>query len=101
MAEEIYYLGSDLKFEIEINASGFDQNRDNYDIDIYCKDKKISFTQDDIKTHGSRHYLPVNTDLLRAGPMKIVVTAKVPDGDFETHIRREIDVKGIGTIRNV
>lgn len=101
MAEDRYYLGSDLKFKIEITASGFNQATDEYHIDLYCGNKKISYTQADIYEEGGNYYLLVNTDLLKPGTMKLVITALVPDDSFESGVRREVEVKNIGVIKSI
>ena len=82
MAEDRYYLGSDLKFKIEITASGFDQATDDYTIDLYCGNKKIAYTKADIVEQDGNYYLLVDTSLLRPGTMKLVITAMVPDDTF-------------------
>lgn len=99
--EDKYYLGSDLKFKIDITASGFDQDTDEYTIDLYSGNQKISYTDKDIVTQDNNHYLLVNTDQLRPGPIKLVITAFVPDEDFESGVRREVEVKTIGYIKSV
>lgn len=101
MAEDRYYLGSDLKFKIEITASGFDQSTDDYTIDLYCGNKKIAYTQADIVEQDGEYYLLVNTSLLKPGTMKLVITAMVPDDAFESGVRREIEVINIGTIKGI
>lgn len=99
--EDKYYLGSDLKFKIDITASGFDQDTDEYTIDLYSGNQKISYTDKDIVTQDDNHYLLVNTDRLRPGPIKLVITAFVPDKDFESGVRREVEVKTIGYIKSI
>lgn len=100
--EDKYYLGSDLKFKIDITASGFDQDTDEYRIDLYCGNKKLTYTDQDIVTDPETgyHYLLVDTNLLRPGSIKLVVTALVPDEIFTSGVRREVDVKNIGFIKN-
>lgn len=101
MINEGYYEGSDLKFQIDISATGFDQNSDRYNIDFYCGDKKISFTQDDVISSNGKFYLPVPTSGFDSGMMKIVVTAFVPDSDFESGYRREIAVRNLKYLKKV
>lgn len=101
MIEEGYYEGSDLKFQIEVTATGFDQNTDPYNIDFYCGDSKISFTQDDVISNDGKFYLPVPTDGLKPGMMKIVVTAFVPDSDFESGYRKEIAVRNLKYLKKL
>lgn len=102
MQEEQYYIGSDLKFKVDITASGFDQDTDEYRIDLYCGSKKISFTNEDVVVEDGNHYLLVNTDLLKPGPLMLVVTAIVPDETFPSGARREVEVvKNIGYIKGI
>lgn len=100
MQEEQYYTGSDLKFKIDLTASGFDQASDEYKIEVSCGSKTVTFTDKDVKKIGNDYYLLINTDLLRAGPMKFKVTAYVPDNAFDSGVRREVDVKKVGTLKN-
>lgn len=101
--EENYYIGTDLKFalDISVQGGGFDQATSRYDIDIYCGSKKLHYTQENIKQDGEEFYLLVPTSELRPGTLKMVVTAYVEDGAFESGYRREVDVKNIATIKNI
>jgi hypothetical protein len=101
MINEGYYEGSDLKFQIDISATGFDQNSDRYNIDFYCGDRKISFTQDDVISSDGKFYLPVPTAGLEPGMMKIVVTAFVPDSDFTSGYRKEIAVRNLKYLKKI
>lgn len=101
MAEDRYYLGSDLKFKIEITASGFDQATDDYTVDLYCGNKKVSYTRADIVEQEGDYYLLVNTSLLKPGTMKLVITAMVPDDTFTSGVRREVEVKTIGVVKSI
>lgn len=93
MLVDEYYIGSDLKFRIDISATGFNQETDPYDIDVYCGNKKLSFTQANVKQCDDKFYLPVPTSTLSPGRLKIVITAHVPDADFSDGYRDEIVVK--------
>ena len=99
MSTQSYYIGTDLKFNVNITASGFNQDTDPYTITVYCGNRKIVFTQDDVVVDGANHYILVNTDLLKTGTMKFVVTAEVNDDDFDH--RREVDVQTVGVIKSV
>jgi len=101
MTEDRYYLGSDLKFKIEVTASGFDQATDDYTVDLYCGNKKIAYTKADIVAQEGNYYLLVNTSLLKPGTMKLVITAMVPDEAFASGVRREVEVVNIGTIKSI
>lgn len=69
-----FYIGTDLKFQITINATGFDQSKDKYNIDLYCGDRKLSFTQDDVIKSRDNYYLVVSTISNIAADHTIVVS---------------------------
>lgn len=102
MAEDRYYIGTDLKFKIDIRAAGFNQAEDDYELDLYTGGAEpLHFTQDDIRQDGSDFYLCVPTASLTPGPLKLVVTAHVPDTDFGDNERTEIAVKNVGYLKAV
>lgn len=101
MTESGYYIGEDLKFEVNLTATGFDMNRDNYKIDFYCGNKTLHFTKSDIKTHGDKFYLPVPTANLTPGLMRMVITAYVPDSDFADGTRTEITIINLPPLKAV
>ena len=96
MENEAYYVGTDLKFALRINAQGFSQDEDDYDITLVCGNKKINITKDDIvRGEDNEHYLLVDTSQFSPGLVRAIVTAKVPDEDFPTGVRREVDRKDL------
>ena len=101
MVDEGYYIGSDLKFQIDITATGFNQQEDDYTIDIYCGDSVLHYDQDDVISHEGKFYLPVPTANLEPGMLRIVVTAKVPDDDFDGGIRKEIAVRNLKYLKKI
>ena len=101
MEEEKYYIGTDLKFKIEITASGFNQGTDEYTIDLYSGTRQISVTQDDIVEDNGEYFLLVPTSSLKPGVLKMVVTAKVPDDDFPAGYRNEVTVQNLAYLKAV
>lgn len=102
MDNGFYYDGEDLKFQISVTAVGFDQGSDNYNIDFYSEEQKLcSFTQEDVKSNDGKYYLPVPSNKLQEGPLKIVVTAFVPDSDFESGYRKEIAIRKLKYIKGI
>jgi len=132
MNNETYYFGSDLKFQFTITANGFDQYMDDWSVTLYSGNKSVTWEKhgegdsdcdkhifmSETEEEPSEHnwYLLVPTELLGNGPLKVVVTANVPDSDFseinpvkdsEGEIiegegyRREIAIQGLGTIKKV
>lgn len=102
MVDEGFYIGSDLKLRIDITATGFDQYGDDYTIDLYCDDELAkSFTQDDVRLSDGHFYLPIPADGLKPGMLRVVVTAFVPDTDFQGGIRKEIAVKRLKYLKKI
>lgn len=102
MVDDWFYIGSDLKLRIDITAPGFDQYGDDYTIDLYCGDElSKSFTQDDVRLSDGHFYLPIPSEGLKPGILRIVVTALVPDSDFPGGIRKEIAVKKLKYLKKI
>ena len=101
MNEGRYYVGEKLKFRITLTAEGFDQDRDRYDIDFYCGDNKVeNYTQEDIKNGiDGNHYLLIDTEGMKPGVMRMVITAYIPDNDFDDNERKEIESISLGPLR--
>jgi len=101
MTESGYYIGEDLKFEVTLTATGFNQDCDSYTIDFYAGNKHLTFTQDDVISRGGKFYLPVPTVNLAPGMMRMVITAEIPDTDFPDGKRTEITVVNLPSLRMV
>lgn len=101
MINDGYYIGSDLKFRVNISAPGFDQSRDEYYIDVYCGEKHKRYSNSDVKEGTDGYYLPIETEGLDPGQLKFVITAFVPDEDFNDGTRRQIAVRKLKYLKNV
>lgn len=97
--EQAYYVGTDLKFKIDITAEGFNQSEDEYEIKVVCGNQSQTITQDDIVEDESGHYILIDTTQFGTGLIKLIVTAKVPDEDFDVGYRREVTVHELCYIR--
>ena len=98
-----YYIGENLKFKITLTAEGFDQSTDNYDVDFYCGDNPVQhFTQSDMKQGmDGDYYLLIDTEGMKPGVMRMVITAYIPDYDFDDNNRKEIESISLGPLRPV
>ena len=85
-----FYIGNDLKFNIDISADGFDMDDDNYEILLRCGSKKVVVSKEDIVEDDNNHYLLVDTSTFPSGLLQMIVTAFVPDSDFDSGTRREV-----------
>ena len=98
--KESYYVGTDLKFKLEVKGAGFDQAKDDYDVTLVCNGHKETVSNDDIVIgDGNIFLLLVDTTRFGNGMLSAVITAKVPDDDFDVGFRREVDVINLCTIK--
>lgn len=101
MTDGKYYVGSDLKFQVTITAPGFSQDCDDYNIEFYCGGSHLSFNQNDVISSDGKFYLAIPASRMSPGMMRMIITAYVPDSDFEGGIRKEIAVQNLGYLKSV
>lgn len=103
MNEGRYYVGEDLKFKITLTAEGFNQSKDPYEIDFYCGDNPVKhFTQGQMKPGlDGDYYLLIDTKGMKPGVMRMVITAHIPDEDFDDNYRDEVESISLGPLRPV
>ena len=94
-----YYVGTDLKFAIDITAEGFDMFNDNYSIELVCGNKRVEVPKSSIVDGGGNYYLLVDTTQFPPGTLRMIVYADVPDADFSTGVRREVEAVDLCIIR--
>ena len=96
-----YYIGTDLKFQIMLEAEGFDQNEDNYDIDFYCGNDEKHFSQADVQSGvDGKHYLIVPTAGMSPGVIRMIITVYIPDPDISGNIRKEVESLKLGVLKS-
>ena len=86
--KDSYYVGTDLKFLVNITASGFSMDDDEYTIVLRCNGKEVQ--GDVVEGENNEHYLLVDTSQFGSGLLKMIVYADVPDEDFPDGTRREV-----------
>lgn len=86
-----HYIGSDLKFAIDIKAEGFDMASDEFKLELRCGSVSHEVSEEEL-AHDSEGqcYLLVDTTEFPTGILKMIVTAYVPDEDFPNGVRREV-----------
>lgn len=90
-----YYIGTDLKFRLEIEADGFSQADDDYEIRLECGDSSLTIPKSEIVEGADGFYMLVDSSMLESGLVKMIVLAKVNDDDFEKGYRREVAVANL------
>ena len=87
------FKGSDLKLNIHIEPLG-GLTMDDYDwyVECYCSNETpIKITKDQARrVDDSNFIITLNTQQLGIGPLQCVITAYIPDEDFDDKLRTEI-----------
>lgn len=103
MAQDNAFNTSDRKYLLEINAVGFSMDTDDFDVVLKRGSKSLIFHKDDlvvepytvvennITIEKNHYYVCFATDDFGPGDVTVVVTAYVPDTDFDSGFRREVD----------
>lgn len=85
------YLGTELKYQLNITATGFSMTDDNFTVDIVRGPNRIHFEKADLVSDGEGHYFVCfDSTPLGAGVASIIGTAYVPDEDFSDGLRTEV-----------
>ena len=91
MAEEYAFLGTKLKFALNISAQGFNIDEDEFCVDIRRGDKTLHFDKDDLVVDDNdQYYVCFDSADLGGGLIEATITAFVPDDDFEDGVRTEV-----------
>lgn len=89
--QEQVFVGTKLKFAITISSPGFDINEDDFTVDIRRGSKSIHFEKDDLVVdEHDQYYVCFDTAELGSGLIEAIITAFVPDDDFDDGIRTEV-----------
>lgn len=96
-----YYVGTDLKFLLEIKAPGFSMTDDEYEITLKSESNTVTIPKSEMVEGEDGFFLLVDTTKLGEGLVKMVVTAKVVDDDFPKGFRREVMVQDLCYIKKV
>ena len=91
LEKRMIYQGTELKFLLDITSMGFNMVDD--DFFIVVKNMKGSITipkEDMVLTEDDKFIFTVNTATLGTGDYYVIVTAQVPDEDFDDGFRQEV-----------
>lgn len=90
MAQNNEPLGIDLKYLVNPTATGFDKNRDEWEVDITNGKAVLHFDKSDLIVEQGNYYVCFSTKDLGVGQYYITVTAHIPDSDFDDNFREEM-----------
>lgn len=89
--EDKVYLGTKLKYAVSLSSPGFDLQRDEFSVDIIRGPKRIHFEKEDLVVdENGKYYVCFDTMELGGGIIEAIITAFVPDEDFDDGIRTEV-----------
>lgn len=92
-----------LKYLLEITASGFDMDRDDFEVTLKRGSKSLTIRKEDfvveeysviennISIVKHHYYLCFDSTYFGVGVLEAVVTAWIPDSDFEGGYMRIVD----------
>ena len=86
-----FFEGSDAKFLIDVKALGFDQEKDDYTVELVNNGISKVYDKNRIKgpDESGNYFLPVEKKDLKAGSLIAIVTVRIPDVDFPNGYREE------------
>lgn len=91
MARDRIFVGTELKFKIDIQAAGFSMDDDDFTVTIRRRNQEKVFKKEDLVTdEEGGYYVCFDTAEFGTGIISAVVTAYVPDLDFDDGLRTEV-----------
>lgn len=85
------FIGTEMKYAVNITAAGFSIADDDFEIDVARGSTKLHFDKADLPFDDKgQYYLCFDTAELGTGDVSVVITAHVPDSDFADGIRDEV-----------
>lgn len=91
MAKDRIFVGTELKFKVDIQAGGFSMEDDDFTVTIRRRNQERVFHKEDMVIDGEGgYYVCFDTAEFGTGIISAVVTAYVPDQDFPDGLRTEV-----------
>ena len=96
------FIGTELKFRIEIEAGGFSMVDDDFTVTIKRGSKQKVFAKADLARDGEDNfYVFFDSAEFGSGMIQAVVTAYVPDTDFPDGLRTEVYLMDLVNVKRV
>ena len=84
------FLDTEFKYLVDIAASGFSMADDDFNIKLKRGNVVKVFQKDDLVRDGDDFYLCFDSAEFGKGSITAIITAYVPDSDFEDGFRTEV-----------
>lgn len=100
---ENWYLGTDLKFHIEMTSTGFSMDDDDWSILVKNANKVIQEIPKSgcLREDDGEWYVHINAEHLKKGDLALVAHIYVPDPNFNDGYRDEIELVKVGKINKL
>lgn len=95
------FEGTLLKYKIEITAEGFDQDEDDFEVDVRRGSQSVTIRKADMVHTQEGWFLLIDTSALGPGKYEVITRAFVPDGDAPEGLRAEVDKQTLILVNNV
>lgn len=96
------FIGTELKFLVEIEAGGFSMVDDDFTVTIKRGSKQHVFAKTDlIRDEEDKFYVCFDSAEFGSGMIQAIVTAYVPDTDFPDGLRTEVYLMDLLNINRV
>lgn len=100
LSKDEIYIGTELKYLVEIGAQGFSMDKDRFTVDIMRGPNTIHFEKTDMEfDDNGNYYVCFDTLSLGTGVVTAKVTAYVPDTDYPDGFRTEVQRIDLITIK--
>lgn len=96
------FVGTELKFLIDIEAGGFSMVDDDFTVTIKRGSKQKVFAKADLARDAEdKFYVCFDSAEFGSGMIQAVVTAYVPDSDFPDGLRTEVFLMDLVNVNRV
>lgn len=91
LSDDQIYIGTELKYLVEVGAQGFDMANDRFTVDIMRGPNLIHFEKEDMELdENGNYYVCFDTMALGTGKVTAKIIAYVPDTDYPDELRTEV-----------
>ena len=91
LSSDEIYIGTELKFLLEIGAQGFSMAEDRFCVDLLRGPNTIHLEKEDLELdEDGNYYVCFDTLALGTGKVTAKITAYVPDTDYPDEFRTEV-----------
>ena len=91
VTKERVWLGTMLKFLVEIEAEGFDMDENSFEIKFIGGSGSVVFTKSDLVCEEGEWYVTLDTSLVGSGMVTAITKVDILDDACPGGIRHEID----------